>query len=74
MATDNLELASELERMKVRLRDLMFITSGMFEIPAHDAEECLIRYMQNILDDLSLEPHRDMEGWNPTQQKLIGRG
>jgi hypothetical protein len=47
----------ELERMKNRVRDLMFITAGLFDNPIQhgiDVEEYLISAMQNILADKPL--------------------
>jgi hypothetical protein len=48
----------KLELMKIRLRDLMFITAGLlFEAPPHlgvDVEDYLLRAMDNILNDRPL--------------------
>jgi hypothetical protein len=52
-------MTDEHERMKNRVRDLMFITAGLLETPTHfgiDVERYLITAMQNILEDRPLFP------------------
>jgi hypothetical protein len=53
-----IELTFELDRVKSRLRDLMFITAGLFfEAPPHhgiDVEDYLLHCMDNIMHDRPL--------------------
>jgi hypothetical protein len=49
----------KLEQMKNRLRDLMYITAGLFDNPIQfgiNVEEYLIERMNNILEDRPLFP------------------
>jgi hypothetical protein len=64
------ELWFELERMKSRVRDLMYITAGLFEAPPMhfgvDVEDYLIGAMDNIRNDRPL-----MHNMNDQPKRLL---